>query len=268
MQILAVIPARYQSQRLPGKPLARMGDRPDSPTLVQCVYEAAKSYAAFSRVIVATESAKIATCVRDFGGEVELTSNTHETGTDRIAEVAARHPEYDVVVNVQGDQPFVHPHMLNQLVAPYLTEKALPDMTTLACPLDLDNDIENPNVAKVICDRHSNALYFSRAPIPYFRQPRAAPVYRHLGLYAFRADFLATYTQLKSTPLEQCERLEQLRVLEHGYRIRVCQTETATIEINTPEDLAAAQAFIKEKLHTMSAMPTRPQGPYDNRPPV
>ncbi len=247
IKMLAVIPARYQSQRFPGKPLVKIGDR----TMVQRVFEAAKSCPNFDRVIVATESEKIAECVRDFGGEVELTADTHETGTDRIAEVAARHPEYNVVVNVQGDQPFVSATMLKQLVAPYLSPQELPEMTTLACPLDIEADLENPNVAKVICDRHSNALYFSRAPIPYFRnQPfhnqRPAPVYHHLGLYAFRADFLAKYTQLEATPLEQCESLEQLRVLEHGYRIRVCQTETAIIEINTPEDLAAAQLLIAE----------------------
>ncbi len=244
IQILAVIPARYQSQRFPGKPLVKIGGR----TMVQSVFEAAKSCPNFSRIIVATESEKIATCVREFGGEVELTSDKHETGTDRIAEVAARHPEYDVVVNVQGDQPFVSAKMLNQLVAPYLSGGELPDMTTLACPLNLEADLDNPNVAKVICDRHDNALYFSRSPIPYFRKKLSAtpkmPVYHHLGLYAFRADFLAKYTQLAATPLEQCESLEQLRVLEHGYRIRVCQTETAIIEINTPEDLTAAQAFV------------------------
>lgn len=247
IKILAVIPSRYQSQRFPGKPLVKIGNR----TMVQRVYEAAKSCAAFSRVIVATESEKIAECVRDFGGEVELTSDQHETGTDRIAEVAARHPEYDVVVNVQGDQPFVRDEMLKQLVAPYLAGGELPDMTTLACPLDLEHELDNPNVAKVICDRNQNALYFSRAPIPYFRkQPPAsqpAPVYHHLGLYAFRADFLANYTQLEATPLEQCESLEQLRVLEHGYRIRVCQTETAIIEINTPEDLTTAQTLLAQR---------------------
>ena len=252
IQILAVIPARYQSQRFPGKPLVKIGKGAQERTMVQRVYDAAKSCPAFSRVIVATESEEIAECVCGFGGEVELTSDTHETGTDRIAEVAARHPEYQVVVNVQGDQPFVRPQMLKELVEPYVSAAAasdtasLPDMTTLACPLDIKNDLDNPNVAKVICDRNSNALYFSRSPIPYFRKQLKAPVYHHLGLYAFRADFLATYTQLEATPLEQCESLEQLRVLEHGYRIRVCQTETAIIEINTPEDLTVAQSLIAE----------------------
>lgn len=246
IKILAVIPARYQSQRFPGKPLVKVGNS----TMVQRVFEAAKSCSDFDRVIVATESEKIAACVRDFGGEVALTADTHETGTDRVAEVAARHPEYAVVVNVQGDQPFVSADMLKQLVAPYLRSdsigEALPAMTTLACPLDMKADLENPNVVKVSCDRNSNALYFSRAPIPYFRTQRSAPVYHHLGLYAFRADFLAKYTQLEATPLEQCESLEQLRVLEHGYRICVCHTETNLLEINTPEDLAAAQLLIAE----------------------
>ncbi|MEM9088827.1 MAG: 3-deoxy-manno-octulosonate cytidylyltransferase [Cyanobacteria bacterium P01_F01_bin.53] len=252
-KILAVIPARYQSQRFPGKPLVQIGQT----TMVQRVYEAAKSCEAFSRVIVATESEQIAECVRGFGGEVELTADTHETGTDRIAEVAARHPDYQVVVNVQGDQPFVRAHMLHQLVEPYLVGEGKdpaqdewpekwPEMTTLACPLDLEQDLDNPNVAKVLCDCAANALYFSRSPIPYFRKKLDAPVYHHLGLYAFRADFLATYTQLEATPLEQCESLEQLRVIEHGYRIRVCQTETAIIEINTPDDLTVAQALIAQ----------------------
>jgi 3-deoxy-manno-octulosonate cytidylyltransferase (CMP-KDO synthetase) len=252
IKILAVIPARYQSQRFPGKPLVTIGDRP----MVQRVYEAAKACEAFDRVIVATENEKIVECVRDFGGEVELTSAAHETGTDRIAEVAARYPKYKVVVNVQGDQPFVEAAMLSQLVAPYLSEKTLPEMTTLACPLNLEQDLNNPNVVKVICDRHSNALYFSRAAIPYIRQKQpdpkqsgqnqTAPVYHHLGLYAFRADFLAQYSQLAATPLEQCESLEQLRVLEHGHKIRVCQTETAIIEVNTPEDLIAAEALLAQ----------------------
>lgn len=248
VEILAVIPARYQSQRFPGKPLVTLGDRP----MVQWVYEAAKSCPDFSRVIVATEDEKIAECVRGFGGEVELTSAAHQTGTDRIAEVAARHPRYGVVVNVQGDQPFVTGAMLSQLVAPYVAgsrsgaEAALPEMTTLACPLDLEQDFNNPNVVKVICDRTGNALYFSRSPIPYFRNSGPAPVYHHLGLYAFRADFLATYSQLTATPLEYCEGLEQLRVLEHGYRIRLCQSDRAIIEINTPEDLTAAQTLLTQ----------------------
>jgi 3-deoxy-manno-octulosonate cytidylyltransferase (CMP-KDO synthetase) len=162
-----------------------------------------------------------------------------------VAEVAERYPEAEVVVNVQGDQPFVTGLMLEQLVAPYgATSGPLPEMTTLACPLKPE-DYDNPNAVKVICDRHQRALYFSRASIPYYRQPGPAPVYHHLGLYAFRRDFLAQYAGLSPTPLEACEALEQLRVLEHGFAIVVCQTETGVLEINTPDDLAAALAYIQ-----------------------
>jgi 3-deoxy-manno-octulosonate cytidylyltransferase (CMP-KDO synthetase) len=241
MTIIAVIPARYNSQRLPGKPLATLGDRP----LIQWVYQAASQCPIFDEVIVATDDPRVADCVRHFGGHVAMTRSDHLSGTDRVAEVAAHYPEAKVIVNVQGDQPFVSAPVLTQLVQPYLDGES-PDMTTLACPLERASDYANPNVVKVICDRQHHALYFSRAPIPYFRQEIAAPVYHHLGLYAFRQDFLQTYAQLIPTPLEQCESLEQLRVLEHGYRIRVCQTETAIPEINTPADLEAAnRSFVK-----------------------
>lgn len=239
MKILAVIPARYHSQRLPGKPLALIGDRP----MVQRVYEAAMQCPDFSQVVVATDSEAVAECVRSFGGAVEITSSTHETGTDRVAEVATRYPEMDVVVNVQGDQPFVTPAMLTELVRPYL-EGESPEMTTLACPLDQKTGYDDPNVVKVICDRHQHALYFSRSAIPHYRHSKIAPVYHHLGLYAFRRDFLAEYADLTPTPLEQCEALEQLRVLEHGFKIRVCHSEKMTLEVNTAEDLEAAKELV------------------------
>jgi 3-deoxy-manno-octulosonate cytidylyltransferase (CMP-KDO synthetase) len=242
MNILAVIPARYNSVRFPGKPLAMIGDRP----MVQWVYEAAKSCPHFTKVVVATDSEAIADCVRQFGGEVEMTSSKHATGTDRVAEVAERYPEMKVIVNVQGDQPFVTPEMLSELVAPYL-EGEFPDMTTLACPLDLETGYLNPNTVKVLCNRKSHALYFSRSPIPYYRNQKKAPVFQHLGLYAFRQDFLANYAELTPTPLEECEALEQLRVLEHGYDIQVCQTNNAILEINTPEDLVQAKVLLFEQ---------------------
>jgi 3-deoxy-manno-octulosonate cytidylyltransferase (CMP-KDO synthetase) len=245
MNILAVIPARYDSQRFPGKPLVMIGDRP----MVQWVYEAAKQCPSFSQVVVATDSQLVAECVEKFGGTVQMTSSSHLSGTDRVAEVATRYPEAVAVANVQGDQPFVKPEMLTELVAPYLANnKALPDMTTLACPLDQHTGYADPNVVKVLCDRHNRAIYFSRSPIPYFRNSLPAPVFHHLGLYAFRRDFLAEYAQLTPTPLEQCEALEQLRVLEHGYAIQVCHTQVATLEINTPEDLIQAQSLILPSL--------------------
>ncbi|MER3433498.1 MAG: 3-deoxy-manno-octulosonate cytidylyltransferase [Leptolyngbya sp. ERB_1_1] len=239
MKILAVIPARYRSQRFPGKPLVLIGDRP----MVQWVYDAAKQCAVFDQVVVATDDQQIADCVKGFGGVVEMTRSTHETGTDRVAEVAERYSDMEVVVNVQGDQPFVTPTMLTELVTPYL-EGEQPEMITLACALTEESAYLDPNVVKVICDRHHRALYFSRASIPYYRNSGSAPVFHHLGLYAFQRSFLASYTSLTPTPLEQCEALEQLRVLEHGYHIRVCQTQVAVPEINTPEDLLKAQSFI------------------------
>ncbi|MEO1341423.1 MAG: 3-deoxy-manno-octulosonate cytidylyltransferase [Cyanobacteria bacterium J06635_13] len=241
MNILAVIPARYDSQRLAGKVLAMIGDKP----MVQWVHEAAVSSGVFTKVIVATDSQLVADRVAEFGGEVELTSSEHTTGTDRVAEVATRYPEFSVVVNVQGDQPFVTPKMLSELVAPYLAGE-LPEMTTLACPLDLAEAYNDSNSVKVVCGQQQQALYFSRSPIPFFRNQGEVPVYHHLGLYAFRQDFLETYTRLSSTPLEQCEGLEQLRVLEHGYTIRVCQTAKAVVEVNTAEDLIKAQELILE----------------------
>lgn len=241
MSILAVIPARYNSQRFPGKPLAQIGDKP----MVQWVYEAAKQCSAFQEVLVATDSKQVASCVQNFGGNVIMTRSDHTTGSDRVAEVAEQYPNMVAVANVQGDQPFVTPEMLTQLVKPYL-QGELPEMTTLACPL-AEEDYPNPNSVKVICDQNNRALYFSRSPIPYYRNPGSAPVFHHLGLYAFRRDFLKTYAQLAPTPLEQCEALEQLRVLEHGHSILVCPTQSKVLEVNTPEDLKQAQDFIFPK---------------------
>mgnify|MGYP006272297259 FL=1 len=237
--ILAVIPARYDSQRFPGKVLVKLGDKP----MVQWVYEAAQQCSAFTEVLVATDNEKVADSVREFGGKVEMTRSDHTTGSDRVAEVAERYPNMAAVANVQGDQPFVTPQMLSELVAPY-QQGNLPAMTTLACPLE-EGDYQNPNAVKVICNQHQQALYFSRSPIPYYRKQKQAPVFHHLGLYAFSREFLATYSQLTPTPLEQCEGLEQLRVLEHGYGITVCQTTHKVLEVNTPEDLQQAQALIK-----------------------
>ena len=242
MKILAVIPARYDSQRLAGKVLALIGNK----SMVQWVYEAAVNSQVFTKVVVATDSQLVADRVISFGGEVEMTSSNHSTGTDRVAEVATRYPEFSVVVNVQGDQPFVTSQMLQELVMPYL-EGESPEMTTLACPLDPEG-YRDPNVVKVLCGQKQQALYFSRSPIPFYRHPIEVPVFHHLGLYAFRQDFLETYTQLPSTPVEQCEGLEQLRVLEHGYVIRVCQTAKGVVEVNTAEDLLKAQNLVLESV--------------------
>lgn len=239
--ILAVIPARYDSQRFPGKVLVKLGNKP----MVQWVYEAAQKCSAFTDVLVATDNEKVAACVREFGGKVEMTRSDHSTGSDRVAEVAQRYPNMAAVANVQGDQPFVTAQMLSELVAPY-QQGNFPDMTTLACPLN-EEDYNNPNAVKVICNQNQQALYFSRSPIPYYRNHKKAPVFHHLGLYAFRREFLETYSQLTPTPLEQCEGLEQLRVLEHGYGITVCETTHKVLEVNTTEDFQQAQDFVKNQ---------------------
>lgn len=236
MKILAVIPARYDSQRLPGKVLSKIDDRP----MVQWVYEAAQSCPDFAQVVVATDSEIVADCVAKFGGKVEMTSSEHSTGTDRVAEVAKRYPEMTAVANVQGDQPFVTPEILSQLISPYLRGES-PEMTTVACPLDMDTGYNDPNTVKVLCDQRNCAIYFSRSPIPYFRNPVKVPVFHHLGLYAFRQDFLEQYTQLKPTPIEACEGLEQLRAIEHGFAIQVCLIEKALMEVNTSDELLQAQ---------------------------
>lgn len=238
MNVLAVIPARMHSSRLPAKPLADIQGRP----LVQWVYEGAASCADVSTVVVATDHDEIASCVRDFGGNVELTSERHPSGTDRVAEVAARHSEADVVLNVQGDQPFVDASMLRALIRPF-AEIDPPVMSTLAYEAEGATSENDENTVKVVCDIRGNALYFSRAAIPFFRSGGSAPVLHHLGLYGFTRTFLLSIPKMEQTPLEQVEGLEQLRVIEQGHRIRVCLTAHGVPEVNTPEDLEEVRAL-------------------------
>lgn len=238
MKVLCVIPSRIGSTRAPRKPLLPIQGKP----MVQWVYENASRSKVLSKVIVATDSEEIAAVIEAINGEVVMTDPELPTGTDRVAFVAAQFPEMDIVINLQGDEPFIKPRMLEQLISPYLAGE-FPEMTTLAYPLDKESNFHNPGAVKVITDLQGNALYFSRSPIPHFRQVLEAPVYHHMGLYAFRRDFLMLYPTLKQTPLEQVESLEQLRVLEHGYKIRVCLTQDRTLDVNTPEEYALAQQF-------------------------
>ncbi len=237
MNILCVIPSRIASTRLPRKPLLLIQGKP----MIQWVYERASQCKLLTNIVVATDSEEIATLIKSIGGKVEMTDAAIPTGSERAAEVATRYPNAEVVINLQGDEPFIKPDMLEKLVAPYLAGES-PEMTTLATPL-LPDDINNPGAVKVITDLHHNAIYFSRAPIPFYRTNHKAPVYHHMGLYAFRRDFLLHYKTLAQTPLELAESLEQLRVLENGYKIRVCLTSEKTLEINTPEELERAQSF-------------------------
>ncbi|MGH8012688.1 MAG: 3-deoxy-manno-octulosonate cytidylyltransferase [Candidatus Binataceae bacterium] len=238
MPVIAVIPARYGSTRLPGKALAEI----DGVPMVVRVFRQTALARIFAQVIVATDDERIASVVRDAGGAIEMTSAGHASGTDRIAEVAGRFPA-DIYVNVQGDLPFIAPADLEALVAPMLEDASIA-MATLATPIADNDEWHNPNVVKVVCGAGGDALYFSRSPIPYPREVGGIPpmALRHIGVYGYRRDFLLNFAALAPGVLEQIERLEQLRALERGYRIRVVRSVAPSLEIDTPEDLARARA--------------------------
>lgn len=229
LQTVAVIPARFQSTRLPGKALAEIAGRP----MVEHVYRRAATARGVDAVVVATDDARIAAAVETFGGIARMTSPSHRTGLDRIAEVA-RDLSAAVVVNVQGDEPLIEPGMIEEVVDA-LTSDPDTQMSTLRRRIDDAAEYRNPNVVKVVVDAAQHALYFSRAPLPFAREPAAA--FKHVGLYAYRRDFLLHLTALPQTPLETAESLEQLRALEHGYRIRAVETHFDSIGVDTPEDL-------------------------------
>lgn len=238
MKILCIIPSRISSTRLPRKPLLPIQGKP----MIQWTYENAARATSLYDVIVATDSEEIADVITAIGGKVKMTDPDLPTGSERVAAVAEGYPDVDVVINLQGDEPFIKPAMLDALIAPYLAGET-PEMSTLAYPLEKDK-YHSPGSVKVITDLQHNAIYFSRAPIPYYRTNEKAPVYNHMGVYAFRRDFLMLYKTLPQTPLEKTESLEQLRAIEHGYKIRVCLIDEKTLEINTPEEYEEAQKFI------------------------
>lgn len=210
--------------------------------MIQWVYENAARYQRLDDLMVATDSEEIAEVVQKIGGKVVMTDASIPTGSERVAAVAKNLKDADVVINLQGDEPFIQPAILETLVQPYLNGET-PEMTTVAFPLDEANKRNDPGAVKVITDLNGNALYFSRAPIPYYRTEHKAPVHHHMGLYAFRRDFLLKYATLPQTPLELTESLEQLRALEHGYRIKVCLSKLKTLEINTQEEYEQAQQY-------------------------
>jgi 3-deoxy-manno-octulosonate cytidylyltransferase (CMP-KDO synthetase) len=239
-RVVAIIPARYESTRFPGKPLADIHGQP----MVQRVYERAARADGIDRVLVATDDARIHAAVERFGGDVVMTSSAHRTGTDRIAEVA-RDLEADVIVNVQGDLPLLDPTMVASAVAPLRADDGLP-MATIKTAIRTTEELLNPNVVKVVTDRDGFALYFSRSPLPFWRDGARSDVlaYKHIGLYVYRRDFLLTLARLAPTPLEQAEQLEQLRALEWGFRIKVVEVAAASIEVDTAQDLERARALI------------------------
>jgi 3-deoxy-manno-octulosonate cytidylyltransferase (CMP-KDO synthetase) len=225
-RIVAIIPARFESTRLPGKPLALIAGRP----MIEHVYRRAADARGVDAVVVATDDDRIAAAVEHFGGIVRMTQRTHRTGTDRVAEVARALP-CDIVVNVQGDEPMIEPEMIAAVIEP-LAESAIVEMSTLRRAITDPADLVNPHVVKVVVDRLGDALYFSRSPIPHH-----GPAFKHVGLYGYRRDFLLSFAALPQTPLETGESLEQLRALEHGLRIRTIETRYDSIGVDTPEDL-------------------------------
>ncbi|MBQ6069552.1 MAG: 3-deoxy-manno-octulosonate cytidylyltransferase [Bacteroidales bacterium] len=254
MRTLAIIPARYASTRFPGKPLALLGGKP----VIEWVWECVNKLPMLSNAVVATDDRRIADTVEAFGGRAMMTSDQHRSGTDRCGEVLERlemkGEEYDVVVNVQGDEPFVQQHQLESLVACFDTDGT--EIATLKTAIGSKGELMSANNVKVVCDRQGRALYFSRQPIPYLRGAaqeewlQRVRYYKHVGIYAFRAATLKELVKLPQTPLELSESLEQLRWLENGYGIRVCETETGNIGIDTPEDLKAAEQYLANNRST------------------
>lgn len=242
MKFLAVIPARYASTRFPGKPLALIGDKP----MIQHVYEQAKK--AVEDVVVATDDKRIYDAVEAFGGKVLLTSDKHRSGTDRCFEALQKMSgEYDVVINIQGDEPFIQPEQIETLKACFTDPKT--EIATLIKPFDKDalwDDLSSPNTPKVVVNKRMEAMFFSRSVIPYLRGTdrtkwlNTHTYYKHIGLYAYKTNILAEITDLEPSALEKAENLEQLRWLENGYSIKVGITHQQTIGVDTPEDLEKA----------------------------
>jgi 3-deoxy-manno-octulosonate cytidylyltransferase (CMP-KDO synthetase) len=255
MEAIGVIPARYGSTRLPGKALAMLAGKP----MILRVFEQVKRASSLDEVIVATDDERIAAAVTGAGGQAMMTNPQHRSGTERAAEVA-RQGDAKIIVNVQGDEPLIQPEMVDQVVR-YLTQHAAVPMASLMTRLSRPEDLHNPHVVKVVTDRDGFALYFSRAPIPFVRpqttdhRPQTTTpitnhqspitVFKHLGIYGYQRDFLLNFSSLEQTPLEQAEQLEQLRALEHGYRIKLLETPHDTIGVDTPEDLARAETLLR-----------------------
>ncbi len=246
MGALVVIPARFQSTRFPGKPLAILRGKP----VIQYVFEAVQRAKCVENIVIATDDERILTAAREFGAKAMLTSPDATSGTDRVAEVAR---EYDnpVVINVQADEPLVRPDHVDQ-VADILTQDPTVPMATLMTRIMRREDFTNPSIVKVVVNRDGYAMYFSRAPMPgavgnpQAGRPAAGMAHKHIGIYGFQRDFVLQFPSLERTALEQAEGLEQLRVLEHGHRIKVVETEYDTVGVDTPADLQRLEQMLAE----------------------
>ncbi|MCP4576649.1 MAG: 3-deoxy-manno-octulosonate cytidylyltransferase [Deltaproteobacteria bacterium] len=242
MNTYAFIPARYQSSRFPGKPLAMINGKP----MIQHTYERALACPELSAVYVATDDDRILECVKGFGGKALMTRPGHVSGTDRIAEAAQKIgvKDQDLVVNIQGDQPAFQSEVVSAMIAPLVADETIP-MSTLKCRIRDENEVINPNHVKVVTDNRGFALYFSRCPIPFCRDANPGQVhYKHLGFYCFRMNFLRKFTALPEGKLESLEKLEQLRALENGYRISVPESMYDSIEVDVPEDVDAIEKIL------------------------
>jgi 3-deoxy-manno-octulosonate cytidylyltransferase (CMP-KDO synthetase) len=239
-KVIGVIPSRYAAQRFPGKPLALIAGKP----LVQWVYEAGRAAQLLDDLMVATDDARILQAVKSFGGKAMLTAADHPSGTDRVAEVAAKVP-CDVVINLQGDEPLIRALMIDSLVKAMLDEPNVP-MGTLARKITRHEELENPNVVKLVTDLRQRALYFSRYAIPFVRdaETNRATHWAHVGIYAYRREALLKLVRLPVSALERAEKLEQLRALENGFAIKVVETTHQTLSVDSPEDLKAAERIL------------------------
>lgn len=244
MKVVGIIPSRYKSTRLEGKPLKDIYGKP----MIQYVYEAAKKAELLDQVVVATDDQRILDTVVQFGGQAAMTSTSHQTGTDRIAEVA-KDLEADIVVNVQGDEPLLNPKQIDEAIRPLLDDPTL-KACTLCRMIASEEDLRNPNVVKTVFNLKGDALYFSRSLIPYPRVAEGHRAYEHIGIYVYRKDFLMDYIKMPQTPMEMSESLEQLRILENGIRLKVVVTKYGekSLSVDTAEDLEEVRKIVGSRL--------------------
>lgn len=235
-----IIPARYGSSRLEGKPLLKVNDKP----IIQWVYEKAKSVKGADVVIVATDDERIYDAVKAFGGEVEMTSTEHKCGSDRIKEVADRHADFEYIINLQGDEPMIKQEMIESVIDGVKNHNA--DISTLIRPIEDKNEVENPNLVKCVIDNNGFALYFSRSKIPFERKENPAPFYGHIGIYGYTRKALTTMTTSSQTPLEISESLEQLRALQMGMRIKTSIINEKPVGIDTIEDFENFKKIVEK----------------------
>ncbi len=241
MKKVIVIPARYTSVRLPGKPLRDINGKP----LIQWVYEKARESKLQDKIIIATDDERILKAARTFGAEAVMTNPECKSGTDRVYE-AMKGQDGDTIINLQGDEPFIRADMVDTLFSAIERDKV--NMATLCCPLKDETEHMDPNTVKVVLDKDGFALYFSRSPIPHIREKRRAPIYKHIGIYGFERSFLEQFVSLRKSRLEETESLEQLRVLENGYRIKVLTTQYEGFGIDTEADLERAESILARRL--------------------